>query len=174
MIYSIILLWLFSSMCIYNILHYCIWLYMSCVLKSCYVYVYNVRNMRQLYLHKCVKINNICFSCLYGSVLLFFFYWCFFFIGKGGGVQWALEIEMILSTVSNKKVFFIDCMLFVLKKKLLLFETAIKTTFRLKFDVYKLHRHIIIIASHKSNCTKDKMHAIDRSPFQTQHARFKS
>lgn len=83
MIYSIILLWLFSSMCIYNILHYCIWLYMSCVLKSCYVYVYNVRNMRQLYLHKCVKINNIFFSCLYGSVLLFF-YWCFF-IGKGGG-----------------------------------------------------------------------------------------
>lgn len=103
-----------------------------------------------------------------------FFYWCFFLLGRGGGVQWALEIEMILSTVSNKKGFFIDCMLFVLKKKLLLFETAIKTTFRLKFDVYKLHRHIIIIASHKSNCTKDKMHAIDRSPFQTQHAQFNS
>lgn len=96
----------------------------------------------------------------------------FFLLGRGGGVQWALEIEM--STVSNKKGFFIDCMLFVLKKNLLLFETAIKTTFRLKFDVYKLHRHIIIIASHKSNCTKDKMHAIDRSPFQTQHAQFNS
>lgn len=72
-----------------------------------------------------------------------------------------------------KSFFFIDCMLFVLKK-LLLFETAIKSTFRLKFDVYKLHRYIIIIASHKSNCTKDKMHAIDRSPFQTQHAKFNS
>lgn len=116
MIYSIILLWLFSirSMCIYNILHYCIWLYMSCVLKSCYVYVYNVRNMRQLYLHKCVKINNIFFSCLYGSVVLFF-YWCFF-IGKGGGVQWALEIEMILSSVSNKKVFFYRLRVICFKK----------------------------------------------------------
>lgn len=96
----------------------------------------------------------------------------FFLLGRGGGC--SEQIEMILSTVSNKKVFFYRLHVICFKKNLLLFETAIKTTFRLKFDVYKLHRHIIIIASHKSNSTKDKMHAIDRSPFQAQHAQFNS
>lgn len=68
---------------------------------------------------------------------------------------------MILFIVSNKKGFFIDCMLFVLKKNLLLFEIVIKIIFCLKFDVYKLYRYIIIIVFYKFNCIKDKMYVID-------------